>query len=55
MGTKRKKRSTKALTSLPARKLTAKDAKAVRGGKHIAGVKYGDITVDCGSGMSKIS
>ena len=43
-----KNKSRKTVKTLPARKLNADNAKAVRGGiqhKHIAGVKYEDITV----------
>jgi len=55
MPERKRHRSTKKIKSLQTRKLTASQAKGVRGGghKHIGGVKYEDITIDCGTGMSK--
>jgi len=55
MAKTRGKKSTAKIKDLPARKLSAKQAKSVKGGgkKHIAGVKYEDITVNCGTGMAK--
>jgi hypothetical protein len=52
---KKAKKSGKKPVDLTSRALTTKQARGVRGGKHIAGVKYEDITVNCGTGMSKIS
>ena len=45
----------KKIKNLQARRLNASQAKDVRGGghKHLAGVKYEDITINCGTGMSK--
>jgi hypothetical protein len=48
-----KKKLTKAIQSLPSKTLTSKNAKSIKGGKHIGQPKYEDITVNCGTGMSK--
>jgi hypothetical protein len=55
MAREKRKRSAKKPETLPVKSLDGRQAKAVRGGghKHLAGVKYEDITIDCGTGMSK--
>ena len=48
-------RTKKRIKDLAPKNLGAQHAKSVQGGsKHIAGVKYEDISVNCGTGMSKI-
>ena len=55
MAVKKGKKATKRVKDLPAKTLNARQARGVKGGvkKHLAGVKYEDITVNCGTGMSK--
>jgi hypothetical protein len=50
----KKNKSRKTVKTLPARKLTTKHAKGVKGGgKHIGQPKYEDISVNTGTGMAK--
>lgn len=48
--------SRRKISNLPTKSLDARQAKGVRGGggrKHIGQPKYEDITINCGTGMSK--
>jgi hypothetical protein len=47
--------SRRKISALPTKALDARQAKRVRGGgrKHIGQPKYEDISIDCGTGMSK--
>jgi hypothetical protein len=55
MAREKRKRSAKKPETLPVKRLDGRQAKGVRGGthKHLAGVKYEDITINSGTGMSK--
>jgi len=54
MATK-KTRPGKKTKDLPSRTLSGRQAKGVRGGKHIGNLKYGDITLKRGLTDSKLS
>jgi len=55
MAKEKRKRSAKKPETLPVKRLDGRQAKVIRGGahKHLAGVKYEDITIDPGTGTSK--